>query len=271
MEEKLSWWKAYGGSFAFHGVILVALVLCLHMVTVENAQETYEVDLETSVLSPESSSTGGGGAKAVEKLFPEPLKASDMAERVKQVEAAESRIQSATPVVTNAPAVAANTPAPAAITPSDAGDGAAVQAGGTAGSASGGAEAAGSGGGVSGAGSTGNAGTGSGAEAGGGSGAGSGPGEGNGSGPFDRDGFWAAVNANKEYPYMAIQRNIEGVVTVQCTLTASGSIQDVSVASSSGYSVLDKAAVAAVRSVGHYPNATNQTITVTTNVHFTLS
>ncbi|MBF1693731.1 TonB family protein, partial [Selenomonas sp.] len=89
-----------------------------------------------------------------------------------------------------------------------------------------------------------------------------------GSAPFDTNWFWAAVNANKEYPYMALKRHLEGTTKITTTISASGAITNVSVSSSSGYSVLDEAAVAAAYAVGSYPNPTGGPVTVDTNVQF---
>ncbi|MBF1696353.1 MAG: TonB family protein, partial [Selenomonas sp.] len=91
---------------------------------------------------------------------------------------------------------------------------------------------------------------------------------GTGSAPFDTNGFWAAVNANKEYPYMALKRHLEGTTKITTTISASGAITNVSVSSSSGHSVLDEAAVAAAYAVGSYPNPTGKTVTVDTDVRF---
>ena len=91
---------------------------------------------------------------------------------------------------------------------------------------------------------------------------------GTGSAPFDTNGFWAAVDANKEYPYMALKRHLEGTTKITTTISASGAITNVSVSSSSGYSVLDEAAVAAAYAVGSYPNPTGGPVIVDTNVQF---
>ncbi len=111
-----------------------------------------------------------------------------------------------------------------------------------------------------------------------GSGSGSGDGQGSGEGniagtgnaPFDSAGFRAAVDANKQYPYAAMKRHLEGSVTVSCIVDSSGNITNVSLEESSGQSLLDEAAVEAVRSVGSYPNPTGQSIPVSVPVNFHL-
>ena len=50
-----------------------------------------------------------------------------------------------------------------------------------------------------------------------------------------------AIDANKQYPYMAIKRRLEGSASVVCTIDTSGSIVSVSLDSSSGSDILDDA------------------------------
>ena len=89
--------------------------------------------------------------------------------------------------------------------------------------------------------------------------------------PFDYEGFRRAVDANKQYPYMAIKRRLEGRPIVTVTVSASGSIAGVSLSSPSGHSMLDEAAVNAVYAVGSYPNPTNDTVTFNVPISFTLN
>lgn len=88
--------------------------------------------------------------------------------------------------------------------------------------------------------------------------------------PFDFNGFASAVEANKEYPYQAIKRELTGSVTMQITLDSSGSLISCEVIASSG-SLLDKAAVRAVKAACPYPNPTNSTVTFSTTLHFVLN
>ena len=69
---------------------------------------------------------------------------------------------------------------------------------------------------------------------------------------------------------MAMKRHLEGTTTIVTTISASGAITSVSVASSSGHGMLDDAAVAAAYAVGSYPNPTGATVSVTTNVNFSI-
>lgn len=90
---------------------------------------------------------------------------------------------------------------------------------------------------------------------------------GTGTGAFDSDGFWAAVDANKVYPPMAVRRGLTGTVNVTVTLDASGNCISIS---ADGPSILAKAAENAVYAATPYPNATGQTITVNVPVTFNL-
>ena len=82
--------------------------------------------------------------------------------------------------------------------------------------------------------------------------------------------FARRVESNKEYPYMAMKRNQQGVVTVYATISAGGSLLDSGIAGSSGVSSLDKAALAAVRSSCPFEHGAGDTITITVPIHFYL-
>ena len=266
MEQHLSWSKAYIVSAAVHFVIFLLLAVGLAVVVAEKEQQVYEIDLQASDFSQGSGHEGGGSA---ENLFPEPLKAEEVAKRVETVQQTIPPVTPTeavvpTPDAVTVPQAASQTAAPS----SDAAPAAA-----SSGSASGSGEGSGSGSG-SGSGTGSGDGKGDGQGVGSGSGAGQGSGDGNvsgtGSAPFDTNGFWAAVNANKEYPYMAMKRRLEGTTTIVTTISSSGAITSVSIASSSGHGVLDDAAVAAAYAVGSYPNPTGATVSVTTNVSFSI-
>ena len=263
MDQHLSWGKAYIVSAAVHLVIFLFLAIGLAVVVAEKEQQVYEIDLQASDFSQGSGHEGGGSS---ENLFPEPLKAEEVAKRVETV---QQTVPPITPTETAVPTPDAGdlpTPASSSST-SDSSAPPSTSAGSASGSGDGGGSGTGSG--------TGSGdGTGDGQGVGSGSGAGQGSGNGNvsgtGSAPFDTNGFWAAVNANKEYPYMAMKRRLEGTTTIVTTISASGAITSVSVASSSGHGVLDDAAVAAAYAVGSYPNPTGATVSVTTNVSFSI-
>lgn len=268
MEQHLSWSKAYIVSAAVHFVIFLLLAVGLAVVVAEKEQQVYEIDLQASDFSQGSGHEGGGGS---ENLFPEPLKAEEVAKRVETVQQTVPPVTPTDAVVPTPDAV--TVPEAASQTAAPSSDAAPASA--SSGSASGSGEGSGSGSGSgSGTGTGSGDGTGDGQGVGSGSGAGQGSGDGNvsgtGSAPFDTNGFWAAVNANKEYPYMAMKRRLEGTTTIVTTISASGAITSVSIASSSGHGMLDDAAVAAAYAVGSYPNPTGATVSVTTNVSFSI-
>ena len=267
MEQHLSWRRAYITSAAIHFVIFLLLAIGLGAVVAKQEQQVYEIDLQASDFSQGSGHEGGGSA---ESLFPEPLKAEEVAKRVETVQ------QMPVPITPSTVAV----PSPDAVTIPDAASPAASATDSSAAPSSSpsGSVSGTSGGGESGTGS--GLGNGSGDSTGDGKGAGAGAGASQGSGdstapgtgtaPFDVAGFRAAVDANKEYPYMALKRHLEGTTTITTTISASGAITSVSVSSPSGHSVLDEAAVAAAYAVGSYPNPTGKTVTVDTNVRFNI-
>ena len=263
MDQHLSWGKAYIVSAAVHLVIFLFLAIGLAVVVAEKEQQVYEIDLQASDFSQGSGHEGGGSS---ENLFPEPLKAEEVAKRVETVQQTVPPITPTETAVPTPDAVDLPTPASSSST-SDSSAPPSTSAGSASGSGDGGGSGTGSGMGSG-------DGTGDGQGVGSGSGAGQGSGNGNvsgtGSAPFDTNGFWAAVNANKEYPYMAMKRRLEGTTTIVTTISASGAITSVSVASSSGHGMLDDAAVAAAYAVGSYPNPTGGTVSVTTNVSFNI-
>lgn len=262
MDRQLSWSKAYIVSALLHLVLFALLALGLMAVVQQQEQQVYVIDLTTSEFEQGSGHAGGGGS---ESLFPEPLKAEEVAKRVETV-----RQTVPSPVTTTE--TQATTPTPDAVT---------LPTQGTA-SESAPAAASGSetGSNLGGAGSGTGVGTGSGDGEGDGRGTGEGTGTGEGSGdgdvqgkgsiPFDAEGFRLAIDAHKQYPYMATKRRLEGRTGISVTLSASGAITSVVVNSPSGHSMLDDAAVAAAYAVGSYPNPTGAAITVNTGVSFTL-
>lgn len=61
------------------------------------------------------------------------------------------------------------------------------------------------------------------------------------------------IERNKDYPVMARRGRMEGTVMVRCVLARDGSIRQSGMVRSSGSSLLDNAAVRAVRRVGQFP------------------
>ena len=276
--RKKIWSKTFHGKkrTLLHVVIAVLFAIGLAEIVAEKEQQTYVVDLAASNFSQGSGHEGGGGGAAA---FPEPLKEEEVAKRVETVQQVQTQPQPILPdpaavktpeAVTVPDSVTSNAPATGSTSSSSA---PAATAGG---SGEGTGEGTGTGSGTgSGSGAGAGSGTGDGQGYGEGSGAGQGSGDGNVSGtgtsPFDAEGFRAAIDANKQYPYMAIKRRLEGSVSIICTIDTSGSIVSVSLGSSSGSDILDDAALEAARAVGSFPNPSGKEVTVSTPVNFNLN
>jgi protein TonB len=61
------------------------------------------------------------------------------------------------------------------------------------------------------------------------------------------------IERNKEYPFMARKGGMEGTVRIRCALLRNGELRDAAVIKPSGYTILDNAALRAVRSAGRFP------------------
>lgn len=264
---RISWKWAYGVSLVFHLVILGYVAFVLSGVVTERQQEQfYVVDLDTSDLY-DSGSGHSGGSGGSSNLFPEKLSEKDVEQRT-----AAEKSNSLASVSVSADAVMTRSSSDVAQQTGDASS-SGISHGGGVGTGSGSGEGSGIGSGSgSGAGSGSGDGIGDGYGYGDGSGNGQGSGDsgaqGTGSAPFDTDGFWAAVNANKVYPAMAIKRGLTGTVYVDVTLDGNGNCLG---ASASDDSILAKAAVNAVYAACPYPNATNETITIQVPITFDLT
>lgn len=271
--QGISWKRAYAGSAIVHLVIVgVVAVLLAGTAIHQEQQQMYVVDLDTGELTSSGSGHAGGGGGGSE-LFPEKLSEQAVAEKTAQVQTNQSAVtptaQPSAPVPT-LDAVAAETTNAATASGTASSTAADSNGGGAEGSGTG----SGSGSGIgSGSGNGVGDGIGDGQGYGDGSGDGQGSGDsgaaGTGSGAFDSDGFWAAVNANKSYPAMAVKRGITGSVPVTVTLDGSGNC--VGASAGGGPSVLQNAAVKAVYAACPYPNATGQTVTINVTVNFNLN
>lgn len=296
MEQNHSWLKASIIAFLLHVLAALLLVLWLTQVAEEKDRQTYIIDLAESNFSQGSGHAGGGGgggSASGAAGFPEPLQEEEMAKRVETVQQAQTAAAEAAAVATSEPV---RMPPPAKsesqsqsqstsheidskrerAVGSDVGSSTGKEqgSGGTgtdsgSGSGTGSGEGSGTGGGL---GSGSGAGTGDGSGTSDGSGDGQGSGDGNvsgtGSAPFDFVGFRAAINANKEYPTMAIKREMQGSVTIHCVLDTGGNVVSVSLLGSSGHDILDEAAVSAAQEVGSYPNPTGAEVRVNVTVDF---
>lgn len=110
----------------------------------------------------------------------------------------------------------------------------------------------------------------------GGSSEGTADGEGEGSGAATEDmgsiasRFAARVEANKEYPYMAIRRNQTGVAYIGVTISSGGDLLSAYVAGSSGSSLLDDAALSAVYAACPFSHGAGRDISLEVPIHFDL-
>lgn len=259
----LSWKRAYLFSLLMHLVVLAAFIALLSGAAQRTQERMVVIDLDAAdtVETAGSGHAGGGsGARDPEGLFPEKLSDEEMTKRVEQVEAAESALRPRE-------GEDAEMPQPVPSTGHAGEDDSGAER-----DASGGSEHAANSGTAEGDGSgaAGGAGQGYGAGSGSGQGSGDSGAQGTGRGSFDIAGFRAAIDANKQYPSMAIRRGLTGSVTVAVTLGPSGSCQGVSIIASSGQRLLDRAAVQAVRDACPYPNPEGRTVQVTTTLHFSL-
>lgn len=259
-----SWKRAYILSAAVHVAVLSVLGLLWTGVAAESPKVDYVIDLDMY----DDAQLGGGGSGGAADLFPEPLSQEEAAARIEAATAPAVPITAAAEKVF-LPSEIAVPSGNASQVNTEAAANASVSAatGSTSGgSGNGGGSGSGSGSGIG----SGGSGTGTGTGHGSGSGSGTGSGSGDGTMPFDLAGFADAVEANKQYPYQAVKRGLEGSVTMSITLAGDGSLLGADVISSSGASLLDKAAVQAVQAACPYPNATGSTVHFTTTLHFTL-
>lgn len=83
--------------------------------------------------------------------------------------------------------------------------------------------------------------------------------------------FLARVESRKEYPYMAMRRNLTGTVTVQVTIGVDGSLYGAEVVSSSGAKMLDEAGLKAVKNSCPFPHDVGRTICMNIPISFYLN
>lgn len=82
--------------------------------------------------------------------------------------------------------------------------------------------------------------------------------------------FLARVESRKEYPFMAVRRNLTGVVTVSVVIDADGNLQKASVIKSSGAKVLDEAGLKAVKKSCPFKHEVGRTLKMNIPISFTL-
>lgn len=82
--------------------------------------------------------------------------------------------------------------------------------------------------------------------------------------------FLARVESRKEYPYMAVRRNLTGVVTVGVVIGADGNLQKASIVKSSGAKVLDDAGLKAVKKSCPFKHEVGRTLKMNIPISFNL-
>lgn len=236
MTEYCSWRRAFLCSVLFHVAVAICFGLVFSGNMVHRPEAEYVIDLDMTDFVQGSGQAGGGTPQPAEaQPEPEPETPPEPAPLAPESIAVPASAPVASPAATAKTSIAGSSGAG-----SGAGDG----------------DGAGDGRGY---------GEGSGYGAGSGSSGVAGPG----SGPFDFNGFANAVDANKQYPYMAVKRNIQGTVTVAVTLDADGNLVSASTVGSAAR-LLEQAALQAIRAVCPYPNALKAPVSFTTTVHFVL-
>ena len=274
--QGILWRRACAYSLVTHVVMAgIAAMFVSHM-ALQAKQELYVIDLDSNYSSGQGSGYDGGGGGGDEQLFPEKLSTTDLQQKVMQaVNSNKPEFPSAIETPVNAENTMVNTPIFANTVQGVTSSGANNIVEGKANSTDSAGASSGNGAGMgTGAGSGSGSGVGDGQGYGEGSGVGQGSGNsgasGTGSLPFDTDGLWSAINSHKQYPLIALKRNITGSVTIQTVLDGAGNISSVSVSSSSGSNVLDQAAVNAAYAVGSYPNPTGEPVYANTTITFSL-
>ena len=83
------------------------------------------------------------------------------------------------------------------------------------------------------------------------------------------------IEQHKHYPHMARKRQIEGIVTIRFIITPAGNVQAIGIARSSRHSLLDEAAIKAVRDASPFPKPPNHIyqgeLTLEVNIAFELT
>jgi protein TonB len=236
------------GSLLAHGLLVAWILLIM---TEKTAPRRVVVPVEAIALVPvQPGSKGGGGGQSAPVIKPQPALPQPAPPQPKpriapkpppKVKPAPQR----TPTPTAAPVIP--TPAPPALVtrvqPSPLGAA-------TSGAKGPGATAGGSGSGQGG--SAGGQGSGSGGGVGSGQGRGSGPGSGAALQSYLRL-VRQLLEKHKDYPAMARQRHIQGIVMVRFTIQGGGQVCSSQISRSSGQDLLDEAAKNTIRRVGQFP------------------
>lgn len=245
-----AWSKIWSYSIGIHLLVVLVISLFLGNIVMKHEhEEMYVVDLQADFLQ----GSGHEGGNNADELFSEKLDTAVMENRLKDITLAQHVVADNVPVSTERTVTEDSSSAHKSSTKGNS-------------KASGASEGKGNGKGQG-------IGDGQGHGKGQGLDKGSGEGQTKGAGhiPFDLNGFVNAVEAAKVYPNQAVMRGLTGVVTVAVSLDANGNCINAAVASSSGHSILDKAALKAVYGATPYPNAEKKTVNVNVPVRFNLN
>ena len=267
---KYRWTSAFGTSLICHAVVIGAITgLMILFPPAPTNKGPIEVDLVTM-----SGGGGGGGGNGGES--------PKLEEQLPKIKAAAATPTAPPPAVPTEPDPQAEndvheiakTPDPDASTSQSTSSSAFASDGS---SDSDGGSSSGTGGGTGGGNGTGNGpgdgsgeGPGSGSGSGGGSGSGYGDGNGAGESTGENSGPQVLYKTLPDYPSAARKANVEGVTIVRVTIGVNGTAVNAEVASSSGNSSLDEAAVNCVYNWGFVPAKQNGVpIEVAANVSVT--
>jgi protein TonB len=242
-----TWFWAILGSLVVHGLIVAVMLAALQH---RPLPRRVVVPVEAVTLVPFTGPSGGGGGRPAPLTRPGPSTHKPAAPPVYLPR--KSRVKSKPrpkvklappPEPTKAPVIPTSAPPPAPTRAKPAPAAAATNRTGAPGAAS---RVAGRGQGGEGGGR----GTGS------GSGMGSGQGRGTGSGSA-LSGYLREIRRllekQKDYPWIARRRHLQGVVAVVFTIGSRGQIESARISRSSGHALLDRAAQNTIRRVGRFP------------------
>lgn len=238
------WTLALVGSLLAHGLLVAWILLIL---TEKTAPRRVVVPVEAIALVPaQPGPKGGGGGQLVSVPKPKPAAPKPVPPRP------EPRITPKSPPKVKPIPQPAPKPAETPVIPTPAAP-APITRG----------QPSPSGAAASGAKTSGGLGSGQGGSAGGqgaGSGAGVGSGQGRGFGPGSGSALQSylrlvrqLLEKHKDYPSMARQRHIQGIVMVRFTIQGGGQVGSFQISHSSGQDLLDEAAKNTIRRVGQFP------------------
>ena len=258
-----TWTWGLLGSLLFHGLLVAAVVVVFHEIP---PKPKVVVPVEAVTLVPfKTGLKGGGGGRPASVTKPEPVAHKPAAPpkpkpHVKRRPRPKTKV-APPPEHTEAPVIPTPEP-PAAVGQAKATETTIAPDRSS----------------TSGASGSGQGGQGGGRGTGSGGGVGSGQGRGSGAGSA-LQGYLREVRLllekNKDYPWMARRRNIQGVVALVFTIGSGGQIEAYRISRASGHDLLDDAARDTIRRVGKFPpfppELNRQKLTIEVPLAFRLS